>query len=102
METREMLEDQVSSCRKRAEKVPELESQMMNYEKLLNDMLLERAADKDKYQEIIEENAQLQRSIKTIATEMPSSSLLLNKRFASDSEDGALPDGIKNSGHNAL
>ncbi|XP_011496229.1 PREDICTED: protein Daple [Ceratosolen solmsi marchali] len=88
METREMLEEQLNSARKRSEKVLELESQIIKYEQLLNDMALERVADKDKYQEICEENAQLQRLIKSVASEVASGALnsLTGIGSASDSE----------------
>ncbi|XP_047355812.1 protein Daple [Vespa velutina] len=69
METREMLEEQLSSSRRRADKVLELESEIIKYKQLLNDMALERAADKEKYQELIEENAQLHRLTKAAANE---------------------------------
>lgn len=40
METREMLEDQLNSSRRRADKVLELESEIIKYKQLLNDMAL--------------------------------------------------------------
>lgn len=40
METREMLEEQLDSLRKRADKVLELESEIIKYKQLLNDMAL--------------------------------------------------------------
>jgi len=42
METREMLEEQLSSSRSRADKVLELESEIIKYKQLLNDMALVR------------------------------------------------------------
>nr|XP_012146107.1 PREDICTED: daple-like protein isoform X1 [Megachile rotundata] len=69
METREMLEDQLNSSRRRADKVLELESEIIKYKQLLNDMALERAADKEKYQELVEENTQLQKLTKAAANE---------------------------------
>ena len=69
METREMLEDQLNSSRRRADKVLELESEIIKYKQLLNDMALERAADKEKYQELIEENTQLHKLTKAAANE---------------------------------
>jgi len=42
METREMLEEQLSSSRNRADKVLELESEIIKYKQLLNDMALVR------------------------------------------------------------
>ncbi|XP_050587035.1 protein Daple isoform X2 [Bombus affinis] len=69
METREMLEDQLNSSRRRADKVLELESEILKYKQLLNDMALERAADKEKYQELVEENTQLHKLTKAAANE---------------------------------
>lgn len=69
METREMLEEQLSSSRSRADKVLELESEIIKYKQLLNDMALERAADKEKYQELVEENTQLHQLTKAAASE---------------------------------
>ncbi|XP_011163075.1 girdin [Solenopsis invicta] len=69
METREMLEEQLSSSRNRADKVLELESEIIKYKQLLNDMALERAADKEKYQELVEENTQLHQLTKAAASE---------------------------------
>lgn len=40
MDTREMLEDQLNSSRRRADKVLELESEIIKYKQLLNDMAL--------------------------------------------------------------
>ncbi|KAL6440038.1 hypothetical protein ACFW04_002993 [Cataglyphis niger] len=69
METREMLEEQLSLSRNRADKVLELESEIIKYKQLLNDMALERAADKEKYQELVEENTQLHQLTKAAANE---------------------------------
>ncbi|KAJ8673993.1 hypothetical protein QAD02_005255 [Eretmocerus hayati] len=86
METKDILEDQLNSARKRSDKMLELESQIIKYEQLLNDMSLERVADKDKYQEVCEENAQLQRLIKTVASEVAGGALNSSGGAASDSE----------------
>lgn len=40
METREMLEEQLTSTRRRSDKVPELESEIIKYKQLLNDATL--------------------------------------------------------------
>lgn len=40
MENREMLEEQLSSSRRRADKVLELEAQIIEYKQLINDMAL--------------------------------------------------------------
>ncbi|XP_051166692.1 girdin [Leptopilina boulardi] len=64
METREMFEEQLNSSRKRADKVLELEAEIIKCKQLINDMALERAADKEKYQELYEENTHLKRLTK--------------------------------------
>ncbi|KAK1117749.1 hypothetical protein K0M31_015690 [Melipona bicolor] len=86
METREMLEDQLNSSRKRADKVLELESEIIKYKQLLNDMALERAVDKEKYQELVEENTQLHKLTKAAANEAALASSI------SDSEEPAHAD----------
>ncbi|XP_050587034.1 protein Daple isoform X1 [Bombus affinis] len=86
METREMLEDQLNSSRRRADKVLELESEILKYKQLLNDMALERAADKEKYQELVEENTQLHKLTKAAANEAALDSSI------SDSEEPAHAD----------
>ncbi|XP_044017516.1 protein Daple isoform X2 [Aphidius gifuensis] len=58
-ETCDMLEEQLNSSRCRSDKVLELEAQLIKYKQMLNDMVLERASDKEKYHELIEENTQL-------------------------------------------
>ncbi|KAK9297248.1 hypothetical protein QLX08_008977 [Tetragonisca angustula] len=84
METREMLEDQLNSSRRRADKVLELESEIIKYKQLLNDMALERAVDKEKYQELVEENTQLHKLTKAAANEAALASSI------SDSEEPEL------------
>ncbi|XP_043789080.1 protein Daple [Apis laboriosa] len=86
MDTREMLEDQLNSSRRRADKVLELESEIIKYKQLLNDMALERAADKEKYQELVEENTQLHKLTKAAANEAALSNSI------SDSEEPAHAD----------
>ncbi|KOC65805.1 Girdin [Habropoda laboriosa] len=86
METREMLEDQLNSSRRRADKVLELESEIIKYKQLLNDMALERAAEKEKYQELVEENTQLHKLTKAAANEAALASSI------SDSDEPAHDD----------
>ncbi|XP_015585133.1 girdin [Cephus cinctus] len=86
METREMLEEQLSSSRRRADKVLELESEIIKYKQLLNDVALERAADKEKYQELCDENSELHRLTKAAANEAALSESI------SDSEEAVTAD----------
>ncbi|XP_014205802.1 protein Daple [Copidosoma floridanum] len=69
LETREMLEEQLNAARRRSEKVLELESELLKCEQRLNDLSLERVAERDRCQELCEKNAQLQRLIRTVAAE---------------------------------
>ncbi|KAI4487161.1 PREDICTED: girdin isoform X1 [Polistes canadensis] len=69
LETREMLEGQVDKLQKRSDKVLQLETEIIKYKQALNDMALERAADNEKYQELLEENIQLQKLTKAAANE---------------------------------
>ncbi|XP_017886714.1 girdin isoform X3 [Ceratina calcarata] len=86
METREMLEEQLNSSRRRADKVLELESEIIKYKQMLNDMALERAADKEKYQELFEENTQLHKLTKAATNEAALAGAV------SDSEEPAQAD----------
>lgn len=81
METREMLEEQLASSRRRADKVLELETEILKYKQLLNDEALEREAEKEKYQDLYEENLQLKRLAKAVTSEVALSSSM------SDSEE---------------
>ncbi|KAL5292164.1 CCDC88A family protein [Megaselia abdita] len=60
LETKDMLEDQLSNSRKRSEQVMQLESEIIKYKQKLNDMALERDLDRSKLQDLLEENTQLQ------------------------------------------
>lgn len=61
---REMLEEQLQRSRKRSEQVMSLESEIIKYKQKMNDMALERDADRTKLQDILEENTQLQLAAK--------------------------------------
>lgn len=58
-ETRDMLEDQLQHARKRGDLAMVLESEIIKYKQKLNDIALERDVDKNKYQELLDENTQL-------------------------------------------
>lgn len=63
---REMLEDQLAQSRKRFEQSMTLESEIIKYKQKLNDMALERDSDREKLQELLDENTQLQLAIKSL------------------------------------
>lgn len=63
---REMLEDQLTQSRKRFEQSMTLESEIIKYKQKLNDMVLERDADREKLQELLDENTQLQLAMKSL------------------------------------
>lgn len=65
-ETKEMLEEQLTRSRKRSEQSMILESEIIKYKQKLNDMVLERDADKSKLQELLDENTQLQLATKAL------------------------------------
>ncbi|XP_033227393.1 girdin-like [Belonocnema kinseyi] len=65
LETRETLEEELNSQMKRTEKIPELEAESLELKRLLNNMTLERIADKEKYEQLREENIHLQCFIKS-------------------------------------
>lgn len=66
LETKEMLEEQLAHSRKRGEQVMSLESEIIKYKQKLNDLALERDADKTKMQELVDENTQLQLTTKSL------------------------------------
>lgn len=61
-----MLEDQLTQSRKRFEQSMSLESDIIKYKQKLNDMALERDADREKLQELLDENTQLQLAMKAL------------------------------------
>lgn len=61
-----MLEEQLTRSRKRSEQAMILESEIIKYKQKLNDMALERDADKAKLQELLDENTQMQLATKAL------------------------------------
>ena len=66
LETKEMLEEQLAHSRKRGEQVMSLEGEILKFKQKLNDLALERDADKTKMQELVDENTQLQLTTKSL------------------------------------
>lgn len=61
-----MLEEQLAQSRKRFEQSMILESEIIEYKQKMNDMALERNADREKLQELLDENTQLQLVLKSL------------------------------------
>ncbi|XP_071162644.1 girdin-like isoform X2 [Mytilus edulis] len=59
-ETKNILEEQLSTSHKRVETVIELENELMRYRQQIEEMTLERDADREKIKILTEDNAQLQ------------------------------------------
>ncbi|XP_058118302.1 protein Daple isoform X2 [Anopheles ziemanni] len=66
LETKEMLEEQLTRSRKRSDQVMTLEAEIIKFKQMMNDMTLERDVDKSKLQELLEENVQLQLATKNL------------------------------------
>ncbi|CAD7003608.1 unnamed protein product [Ceratitis capitata] len=88
LETKEMLEEQLQRARKRSEHVMTLESEIIKYKQKINDMSLERNAERSKLEELLEENTQLQLANKNLNT--------------SHKIDSAFSEDDVNSGDNSL
>lgn len=61
-----MLEEQLTQSRKRFEQSMTLESEIIKYKQKINDISLERDADREKLQELLDENTQLQLAMKSL------------------------------------
>ncbi|XP_061172123.1 girdin-like isoform X3 [Saccostrea echinata] len=60
IETKNLLEEQLSNCHKRVETVVELENELRKKRQMVEEMALERDSDREKLRILTEENAQLQ------------------------------------------
>ncbi|XP_063585419.1 girdin-like [Penaeus indicus] len=69
VETKEMLEEQLASSRRRAEQVLDLENNILQLKQTVNQISIERDAERERLQEVMEENAQLQLSNKNSLSE---------------------------------
>lgn len=82
-----MLEEQLTQSRKRFEQSMTLESEIIKYKQKLNDMALERDADREKLQELLDENTQLQLAMKSL------NKLTDAGKLKSEEQDGDVPVG---------
>ncbi|CAH1970665.1 unnamed protein product [Acanthoscelides obtectus] len=69
METREMLEAQLSRARYRADHALQLEAELLATKQTINDIALERDAARERVQELLSENIQLQQVTKSALQE---------------------------------
>ncbi|XP_034943771.1 girdin [Chelonus insularis] len=97
MENREMLEEQLSLSRRRADKVLELEAEIIEYKQLLNDIALERAAEKEKFQELSEENFQLHKLKKAANDEAIRAANSIGESEESVTSDNRLSEQLTNN-----
>lgn len=106
LETKEMLEEQLVHSRKRGEQMMSLESEILKYKQKLNDIALERDADKTKMQEIVDENTQLQLTTKNLMSEsyakfdeeddIPSADNSLSEQLTNNAQTRALKLELEN------
>lgn len=61
-----MLEEQLAQSRQRFEQSMNLESEIIRYKQQINDMVLEQNVDREKLQELLDENTQLQLVLKSL------------------------------------
>ncbi|GJQ74421.1 hypothetical protein Trydic_g21291 [Trypoxylus dichotomus] len=97
LETREMLEVQLARARKRSERVLELEAELLNAKQNINDIALERDAVKEKLQELIDENIQLQQVTKDALQESNTSISLDSEIDEPNSGDNSLSEQLTNN-----
>lgn len=79
---REMLEEQLQRSRKRSDHAMQLETEIMKYKQRLNDMALDRDADKARLHEALEENTQL-----VLAAKQSSGGVPLSADLATTSDE---------------
>lgn len=72
VETKEMLEDQLESSRKRCAQIMSIENELYKYKAELHNAQLETENDKKRIEELEEENLQLQMSSKSSISESQS------------------------------
>ncbi|XP_044261844.1 protein Daple-like [Tribolium madens] len=97
LETREMLETQLARARQRAEHVLELEAELMASKQNFNEILLERDAAKEKIQELIDENLQLQQVTKAALQETSTLNAADLEHDETNSGDNSLSEQLTNN-----
>jgi hypothetical protein len=97
LETREMLEAQLARARQRAEHVLQLEAELLASKQSFNEVSLERDAAKEKIQELIEENIQLQQVTKSVLQENSTLSAGDSDHDEGNSGDNSLSEQLTNN-----
>ncbi|KPJ19852.1 Protein Daple [Papilio machaon] len=88
MDSRDLLEEQLQRARKRAEQCLTLEAAMIKLKREANDIALERDADQQRIQELIEENNHLQYIARSMLSESNNSNLDTDNECESTIESG--------------
>ncbi|XP_055544573.1 girdin [Wyeomyia smithii] len=111
LETKDMLEEQLIRSRKRSDQVMVLETEIIKFKQMLNDMSLERDVDKSKLHELLEENMQLQLATKNLMSgpdaaanqnhsdteeDVPSNDNSLSEQLTSNAQSRALKLELEN------
>lgn len=97
LETREMLETQLARARQRADHVLELESELLSCKQSINDIALERDAAREKIQELIDENLQLQQVTKSALQETSTVTADDSENEETNSGDNSLSEQLTNN-----
>ena len=71
-ETKSILEGQLENARQRTDLVLDLEGEILNYKSQLNNLLVEKEADKERIKKLVEENAHWQLCTKNCLSESAS------------------------------
>lgn len=97
METREMLEEQLQSSRKRSEHVLDLENELIKCKKQINEMGLEQEAIQEKLQEACEENKRLQILTKNSLADNSADNSFLEQNIPENSNDNSLSEQLSSN-----
>ncbi|KAK2706070.1 hypothetical protein QYM36_016180 [Artemia franciscana] len=95
-ETKEMLETQLENSRKRVEQLSELEGDILKYKTQINNLVLERDAEREKIHELMEENAHLTLFSKMSLTESAQMTEVDILKIKSDSGNTSLSEQLSN------
>ncbi|KAK3922874.1 Protein Daple [Frankliniella fusca] len=97
METREMLEEQLQSSRKRSEHVLDLENELIKCKKQINEMGLEHEAIQERLQEAFEENKRLQILAKNTLADNSIDNSVLEETMLEGSNDNSLSEQLSSN-----
>ncbi|XP_058826905.1 girdin-like [Topomyia yanbarensis] len=106
LETKDMLEEQLQYSRKRSGQVVVLETEIIKLKQMLHDVSLERDVDKNKLQDLLKENAQLQLTTKNLLAgpdanqrqedDVPSNESSLSEQLTTKAQSRALKLELEN------